>query len=123
MGDVTVPVSAIGDAGRLAASVAGDVGGVDVAGPAGEIAAALPGSRSAQVAASAAQLWRAEIANVTTAMQDYGLHLADAAAAYADAEQDQLRLIAAASAVVPGPAALVEQAAAELPSRIREALG
>jgi hypothetical protein len=116
VGDVTVPVTAIGEAGRMAAAVASDVSGIDVAGPAGEIATALPGSRSAQVAAAAAQQWRVELTGVTTAMQDYGRDLADTATEYRHAEAAQLQQIAA---VLPGPAALLAGA----PSLIRQALG
>ena len=111
-----MPVSAIGEAGRVAAAVASDVAGIDVAGPAGEIAVALPGSRSAQAAAAAAQQWRREFTGVTTAMQDYGRGLADTATEYRNAEAAQLQQIAA---VLPGPAGLM----AGTPSLIRQALG
>jgi hypothetical protein len=116
VGDVTVPVTAIGEAGRAAAGVATDVAGIDLAAPAGDIAAALPGSRSAQVAAAAAQQWRAEFIGVTTAMQDYGRGLGDTATEYRNAEAAQLQQIAA---VLPGPAGVLAAA----PSLIRQALG
>ena len=126
-----VPVTAIGDAGRAAAGVAADVAGIDVATPAREIAAALPGSRSAQVAAAAAQQWQAEFTGVTTAMQEYGRGLIDAATAYRNAEQAQLQQITQATALMPGPAGMLGSAAAHVaaaevaasPSLIRQALG
>jgi hypothetical protein len=124
-----VPITAIGEAGRTAAGVATDVAGIDVAGPAGEIAAALPGSRSAQVAAAAAQQWRAEFTGVTTAMQEYGRGLGDTATAYRNAEHAQLQQIAQATALMPGPAGLLGSTAAQAadvagaPSLIRQALG
>jgi len=118
-----VPITAIGDAGRAAAGVATDVAGIDVAGPAGEIAGALPGSRSAQVAAAAAQQWRTEFTGVTTAMQDYGRGLGDTATEYRNAEQAQLQQITQATAALPGPVGLLGSAAVGASSLIRQALG
>jgi len=124
-----VPVIAIGDSGRAAAEVATGVAAIDIAAPAADIAVAMPGSRSAQVAAAAAQQWRTESAGVTTALQDYGRGLADTATAYRDAEHAQLQQIAQATALVPGPAGMLGSAAAQAadtagaPSLIRRALG
>jgi hypothetical protein len=125
-----VPISAIGDAGRAAAGVATDMAGIDVATPAQAIAAALPGSRSAQVAAAAAEQWRTEFAGVTTALQEYGRGLGDTAVEYSAAEQAQLRQIAQATALMPGAAGVLGSAALQAaadaagsPSLIRQALG